>query len=582
MKPSSRLGQLIIFAFTASLIAGCAQTPNPSLPKPRPAQDVTEPTTRIQEPTEPEIEAMREALRQSETALEQNHILASLSLLQQIQPTLLSARDQATAEWIAAKIHAYRGHYREAKALYQSILKRNEADLPRPRQTLLEEQYALAQQHHDQQGLIAAGLELVLRYEPQVPSNIIFNLSLALAEASPEEARDILESIPTWTRGPIKAALASDALVKRDLGSRLCEAWQNISELETAVQPLCTKSSKNSQAHLIVALPLSGRLKPAGEAILDGIVAAHLITGHETQLEVLDTDTIEIAALANQLQAKPRSRLIGPLEKEKLAELASLVQPERSVIGLNTLENSASSSNILQLALSPESEARDLAKHVFATGARRILIIRPQTDWGARTLLAVRSAWESLGGTEVATATYRGQDDYEAALQVALGVADSSARRRELGRISGLSTHLQTRRRQDIDAIVMLASSPQEARSLKPLLAFHFADDLPTFALSVINELPSQIDHKDLDSLYALEIPTIPPFPESRANSASLARLNALGMDAYHLAESTHVDTGKLRSLQRGYTGLLYLDDEKKLIRHMNLYRYDQETLRRE
>jgi outer membrane PBP1 activator LpoA protein len=115
-----------------------------------------------------------------------------------------------------------------------------------------------------------------------------------------------------------------------------------------------------------------------------------------------------------------------------------------------------------------------------------------------------------------------------------------------------------------------------------PLLAFHFADDLPTFSLSVINELPSQIDHKDLDTLYALEIPTIPPFRESRANSASLARLNALGMDAYNLAESIDVDTGKLSSLQRGYTGLLYLDDEKKLIRRMNLYRYDQETLRRE
>ncbi len=524
---------------------------------------------------------MREALRQSEEALEQNHFLASLSLLQQIQPTLLSARDQATTEWIAAKIHAHRGHYYEAKALYQTILRRNESDLPRSRQTLLEEQYALAQQHHDQYVVITAGLELLFRYEPLFPSNIVFNLSLALADVSPQAARNILESIPAETRGPIKAALASDALIKRNVGATLCEAWQKISELELAIQPLCTNSPKDRQAELIIALPLTGRLKPAGEAILDGIVAAQLIAGHETQLKVVDTDTIEMTALATQLKANPLSRLIGPLEKEKLAQLASLVEPEQSVIGLNTLENSDSSSNIVQLALSPESEARDLAERVFATGARRIVIIRPQTDWGARTLLAVRSTWESLGGTEVATATYRGQDDYEAALRVALGVADSNARRRELGRVSGLSTHLQTRRRQDIDAIIMLASSPEEARSLKPLLAFHFADDLPTFALSVINELPSQIDHKDLDSLYALEIPTIPPFPESRANSASLARLNALGMDAYQLAKSTHVDTGKLRSLQRGHTGLLYLNDEKKLIRHMYLYRYDQETLRR-
>jgi len=525
---------------------------------------------------------MRETLRQSEEALERNQILASLSLLQQIQSGLLSTEEQVKAEWISAKIHAYRGHYREARALYRSILTRNESDLPRPRQTLLEEQYTLAQQHHDQYILIVAGLELLLRYEPSSPSNIAFNLSLALAQASPEEAGEILDSIPTSNRTPIKAALASGALLRRDIGIALCEAWQTISELKLAIQPLCTTDSKDGNAELVLALPLSGRLKPAGEAILDGIVEAHLKSGHATRLEVIDTDTINIAALADQLKGKPLSQLIGPLEKEKLAQLASLVGPEQGVIGLNTLENSDSSSNVVQLALSPESEARDLAERVFATGARRLLIIRPQTDWGARTLLAVRSTWESLGGIEVATATYRGQDDYEAALQVALGVADSSARRRELGRASGLSTHLQTRRRQDIDAIILLASSPQEARSLKPLLAFHFADDLPTFALSVINELPSQIDHKDLDTLYALEIPSIPPFRESRANSASLARLNALGMDAYNLAEAIDVETGKLSSLHRGYTGLLYLNDEKKLIRHMNLYRYDQETLRRE
>ena len=229
-------------------------------------------------------------------------------------------------------------------------------------------------------------------------------------------------------------------------------------------------------------------------------------------------------------ESVPPPTLIGPLQKDKLDALARAPQQTRGKkIALNSLETlSLPPPNWIQLSLSPEAQATALAEQVYASQARRVIIIRPLSDWGARTLVAFTETWSNLGGDVVTTATYRGQTDYETAIQAALGVSDSTVRRRELGRAAGLSTYLQNRRRQDIDAIILLASNPEEARSIKPLLAFHFANDIPAYSLSVINQLPTELNHSDLDGLYTLDIESFDLIPNEQALSAPLARLTAL------------------------------------------------------
>ena len=42
----------------------------------------------------------------------------------------------------------------------------------------------------------------------------------------------------------------------------------------------------------------------------------------------------------------------------------------------------------------------------------------------------------------------------------------------------GTEVEFSPRRRQDIDSVFLLSGQPAEARSIKPLIAFHYAEDL--------------------------------------------------------------------------------------------------------
>ena len=64
--------------------------------------------------------------------------------------------------------------------------------------------------------------------------------------------------------------------------------------------------------------------------------------------------------------------------------------------------------------------------------------------------------------------------------------------------IFGSDTEFTPRRRQDADVVFLFSQNDSEARSIKPLLAFHYAGDLPVFALSnIYNGTP---DERNRDS----------------------------------------------------------------------------------
>jgi outer membrane PBP1 activator LpoA protein len=136
--------------------------------------------------------------------------------------------------------------------------------------------------------------------------------------------------------------------------------------------------------------------------------------------------------------------------------------------------------------------------------------------------------------------------------------------------------HLQTRRREDIDAVIMLASTPEEARSIVPLLAFHFAEDLPVYTLSAANDLAHQVDHKDLDKVITVDINSLSPIPSEIPASAALARLVALGLDAYNLSQLANLEA-PLSSLYRGETGLLWIDKQGFVQRQWKVLKYDRD-----
>ena len=583
MKHNALLTSLTLIGLSA-LLASCGQTP--SKPSVKPQEQIVAPRQEEAEvlppPSEPELVAMREALIQAELALASGQPYRALSLVQSIQYHALNNEEQLRGTFLQAQLDSQFGSYTQALERYQSLSGKDLKILGVTSTDIDQSIYRLAVLHQDHANIVRYGVNLLLdtsQNETQV--NRLMAIAQALSYLDTKQLAAINRLLGKQQQTLLRSIVNANALKRRDFGAGLCEAWNSASIPGNTLETLCTADSNiPANNKLLVALPLSGRLQVAGEAILDGIIFSHLSKQSTSELHVVDTHANDDQAIFQQLQTGQYTGMIGPLEKNRVQAWQSLsALTDARIVSLNTPEQSDSkidAQHFYQFALSPEAEATYLANTVFASGARRVLIIRPQTDWGARTLLALRNQWYALGGTEIATATYRGQEDYESSLRVALGVADSAARRRTLGRLSGLSMHLQARRRKDIDAVIMLASTPEEARSIVPLLAFHFAEDLPVYTVSAANDLPHKIDHKDLDKVVTVDIASLPPIPNETPASAALARLTALGIDAYDLSQLPDPES-PLRSLYRGETGLLWIDEQGFVQRQWKVLQYDRD-----
>ena len=583
MKHNALLTSLTLIGLSA-LLASCGQTP--SKPSVKPQEQIVAPRQDeadvLPPPSEPELVAMREALIQAELALASGQPYRALSLVQSIQYHALNNEEQLRGALLQAQLDSQFGSYSQALERYQSLSGKDLKILGVTSTDIDQSIYRLAVLHQDHANIVRYGVNLLLdtsQNETQV--NRLMAIAQALSYLDTKQLAEINRLLGKQQQTLLRRAVNANALERRDFGAGLCEAWNSVSIPGNTLETLCTADSDiPANNKLLVALPLSGRLQVAGEAILDGIIFSHLSKQSRAELHVVDSHANDDQAIFQQLQTGQYTGMIGPLEKNRVQTWQSLsALTDARIVSLNTPEQSDSkidTQHLYQFALSPEAEATYLANTVFASGARRVLIIRPQSDWGARTLLALRSQWDALGGTEIATATYRGQEDYESSLRVALGVADSAARRRTLGRLSGLSMHLQARRREDIDAVIMLASTPEEARSIVPLLAFHFAEDLPVYTVSAANDLPHKIDHKDLDKVVTVDIANLPPIPNETPASAALARLTALGIDAYDLSQMPDPES-PLRSLYRGETGLLWIDEQGFVQRQWKVLQYDRD-----
>lgn len=583
MKHNALLTSLTLIGLSA-LLASCGQTP--SKPSVKPQEQIVAPRQEEAEvlppPSEPELVAMREALIQAELALASGQPYRALSLVQSIQYHALNNEEQLRGTFLQAQLDRQFGSYTQALERYQSLSGKDLKILGVTSTDIDQSIYRLAVLHQDHANIVRYGVNLLLdtsQNETQV--NRLMAIAQALSYLDTKQLAAINRLLGKQQQTLLRSVVNANALKRRDFGAGLCEAWNSASIPGNTLETLCTADSNiPANNKLLVALPLSGRLQVAGEAILDGIIFSHLSKQSTSELHVVDTHANDDQAIFQRLQTGQYTGMIGPLEKNRVQAWQSLsALTDARIVSLNTPEQSDSkidAQHFYQFALSPEAEATYLANTVFASGARRVLIIRPQTDWGARTLLALRNQWDALGGTEIATATYRGQEDYESSLRVALGVADSAARRRTLGRLSGLSMHLQARRRKDIDAVIMLASTPEEARSIVPLLAFHFAEDLPVYTVSAANDLPHKIDHKDLDKVVTVDIASLPPIPNETPASAALARLTALGIDAYDLSQLPDPES-PLRSLYRGETGLLWIDEQGFVQRQWKVLQYDRD-----
>lgn len=342
-------------------------------------------------------------------------------------------------------------------------------------------------------------------------------------------------------------------------------------------------------------LPLSGRLAAAGKAVRDGYLASYYAAraagNTDYEVLILDLDSYGSANTAYEEALREGANLIvGPLSKEAVAELGTRLDRPVPILALNHIDQvlPATGSPLVQLSLAPEDEATRIAELAFGQGARSALIVRPAGGWGAKMEQALQQRWNALGGRIANSVTYASRDEYSPSVKTALSLDDSDQRGSDVRSMLATNIEFTPRRRQDLDVVFLLSRSGPEARSIKPLLAFHYAADLPVYATSSIyNGIPDTRD-RDLNGINLVETPWLlganpglrVAIAAGDTGSDSYTRLNALGADAFLMQSSFSQLQAGPDALLRGNTGLLSMDPQLRIQRELSLATFDGDTLK--
>lgn len=335
-------------------------------------------------------------------------------------------------------------------------------------------------------------------------------------------------------------------------------------------------------AQIAVFLPLQGQLKNAGRAIRDGLLSAHFDAGQsEVKLPVLrfyDTEANpDMAALYRKAVNQGAELIIGPLTKNRVAALLKNADGRVPVIALNYgPEDLASGENVYQFGLSSIDDARAAAELAMRLDYRRAFVIHGTDNQSARSAAAFQQAWQALEGETVAAVEFDSERSTSERIKQGLHVDLSQQRARRLESITATSLEYNPRRRQDIDFVYLPVGS-QQARSIKPLLAFHFAQDLPVYATSRVNRgKPDPRRDADLNGIYFTDTPwALGAMPQQRQRieqyiergGAPAKNLYALGIDAYQLAPRIPQLLYSPGLVFQGTTGVLSLSGEGVILR---------------
>ena len=342
--------------------------------------------------------------------------------------------------------------------------------------------------------------------------------------------------------------------------------------------------------HVTLLLPLSGKLAPYGKAIRDGFIASRYQAqqrGSEVpELAIVDSESQpDFIALYRQLSLQGTELIIGPLDKNRVRLLFDEVELAVPTLALNRVDDYGQApEQLFQFGLSPLDEARQLAELAALAQHRNALLISPSGRWADQVNQAFTSQWQQLGGEVVAESRYSGQQDYSPAIKQALLLKDSEQRAKRLQALLQDKIEFLPRRRADIDMIFLLAK-PHQARSIIPLLAYHYAGDLPVYATSRAFAGSRTQRDRDLEGMYFTDMPWLLAADntlraltdeELRPGNSTQLRMIGLGADSYQLYPRLNQLQALPNSQVFGQTGTLTLNAQRQIERRLMFARIKQ------
>jgi outer membrane PBP1 activator LpoA protein len=396
-------------------------------------------------------------------------------------------------------------------------------------------------------------------------------------------------------RGWLEAAsVAADNARNPTLGATRLAAFRNRYPSHPALGALANEptvgiepreAALESAPHLALILPLSGRTAAPAAQIRDGFMTAwyQIPANARPRLRVYDSGAAPIADTVAQAGAAGAEFIVGPLTREEVVAAADLLARRPPLLALNFLPSDRPApERFYQFALSPEDDARAVARYIGASGRRNGVVIAPEGDWGSRVAAAFDEELRAAGGYVIGQATYNAADkDYGAAIMQVLRTDDSRARHQRVQSAIGQKLEFEPRRRADIQFIFMPTQPPLVARLLRPQLRFHLAGDIPTYTLGDAYE-PHPTANQEIDGVMFPDMPWMlgdtPLAAEVKAAAvqaygeagARRGRLFAFGYDALRIA--TALQRGQ-KVAPQGLTGTLSIDDQGRVRRELEWVR---------
>lgn len=522
-------------------------------------------------------------------------------LLESLQAEQLSQAAERRYLWLKARDAVKRGSSDDAQELANRIPPHLAARLPSEDRAQavrdVADLYELAGQSLKTFRVLIEGYAVIDESEWQPLNQRVWkvlkslpddSLSAAARRASDANAQGWLE-LALSLRSTDRFAIEARAETIR----RWQQNWQShpgARELPDELAIITTLPEQQPE-RIALTLPLSGSLSGPGKAVREGFLAAYYEdqgrgTTPPLALTIHDTNKGGFGRIyADLLEADP-DLVIGPLRKESLASLSSQSRMPIPVLALNYAPfEGPMPDQLYQFGLASEDEVRQIADRLHNENHRNALVFAPANDWGNRMVEAFESAHETDGARMIRAVRFDEGENLNDVVADGFSIDESRRRANQLMRDTGTTMQYEPRRRQDIDAIVLLAA-PEKARQFNPLFAFYYGGDLPVYGTSLLyHGTPDPSRDSDLDGIAFTDIPwvlepdsTLRPklgklFPSLRER---YDRLFALGVDSYYLASRLPVLEQVEGYRMKGRTGTLHMEANGAIRRHQIWARFEK------
>lgn len=591
-RHSIRVSILLLMLFLGSCAGPTQTTINPEKKSISVTQQVQRLLNEAKTIASPEKEQNR--LRAAKLLLNEQQIQLASQIMESVPKDKLPLSDLASYADILSRIHIRQGKFENALQIldntrltsgFESLSQRKKINIS----LLRAEVYALLGNHmaSAQQRIFLA--PLLDKEQQALSQKFIWRSLMYISNTDLTLYRD--NAFSREYQGWLELALiAKNQQSDLDKQLRQLENWQKqwVNHPANKTLPggleLIKELAANRPQQIALMLPLTGTLAPFGKAVRDGFIAAMYESrdggGMVPKIKIYNTgDSEHVISIYQKAAIEGAELIVGPLEKQRVKQLfdTELLVP---TLALNRVDDYGPPPPLLyQFGLDPKDEAQQIANIAILENRKKALVIAPEGEWGERVTDAFSKRWQELGGKLVSTSTYSGQKDYSTSIKQSLLLDKSEQRAKRVAKLVKEHLEFSPRRREDIDMFFLLAR-PQHARSITPLLDYHYAGDIPVYGTSRLYAgYDDPQKDRDLNGIKFTDMPWILEKPTAlhrtidveNISSKPYQRMYALGIDSYQL----HARLRQLKEIRSsqvfGETGSLKLNDKQQIERQTML-----------